>query len=178
MPHTLISPTFSWDCPFNLLWSIKYIFQIKNTSYHLFSEPRLNDKISTRFEKKVWTQRVKCSLLTGAYHKSNAHGSVKKVAELHITAELLNLNFSSWNLAGVKKNSEICSANAVSIMFSLSFTMDLLNNYLRPHFAPSRPFYGYLRLRIFHGQSFFKTATFEERGRDDGHLATLFFTQK
>ena len=30
-----------------------------------------------------------------------------------------------------------------------------------------------LWLLIFHGQNFFKTATFLKSGRDDGHLATL-----
>jgi hypothetical protein len=39
--------------------------------------------------------------------------------------------------------------------------------------GPSRPLYGQSRLWIFHGHQIFKTATFEESGRDDGHLATL-----
>jgi hypothetical protein len=39
--------------------------------------------------------------------------------------------------------------------------------------GPSRPLYGHSRLRGFHGHQFFKTATFEESGRDDGHLATM-----
>jgi hypothetical protein len=49
------------------------------------------------------------------------------------------------------------------------------NNFLRPHafWAPSLPLYGHSRLRIFHGLTFFKTATFEESGRDGGHMATL-----
>jgi hypothetical protein len=36
----------------------------------------------------------------------------------------------------------------------------------RPLHGPSRPW-------IFHGPRFFSTATFEQRGRGDGHLATL-----
>jgi hypothetical protein len=36
----------------------------------------------------------------------------------------------------------------------------------RPLHSPSRP-------RIFHGPKNFSTATFEQRGRGDGHLATL-----
>jgi hypothetical protein len=39
--------------------------------------------------------------------------------------------------------------------------------------GPSRPLYGHSRLQIFYGHQFFKTATFEESGRDDSHLATL-----
>jgi hypothetical protein len=57
-----------------------------------------------------------------------------------------------WRLLNSKSHKvKIGSGNTVIIIFSIRFTLDLSNNFLWPHYAPSRPLYGHSQLWIFHG---------------------------
>jgi hypothetical protein len=79
----------------------------------------------------------------------------------------MTASFKPFNITNTAIFEEICS---VSYQFGLGF----MNTFLRPFLAPSRPLCGHLWLQIFRGQYFSKTATFEESGRNGGHLATLY----
>jgi hypothetical protein len=61
-----------------------------------------------------------------------------------------------------------------TVLFHISFTSNFKNNFSTAIFSPSTATLRPLTATIFPRPFIFETATFEESGRDDGHLATLF----
>jgi hypothetical protein len=139
------------------------MFNIKICNDWRFSKEISKYIMCKKKEKNLWTFIAQCAIIKKLVFYSLCFVFLTKWNEI-ITCFI---SFRQRKLSAGLQEYTILNSNYLFCMFHGHFCAFL--TLPRPLHGPSRPW-------IFHGPKRFSAATFEQRGRDDGHLATLRLT--